>query len=332
MDKSIIEASYPVPKHPTWFFLDNSKMKTFMGCPRKFFYEYILGWRSEGVSIHLEFGKAWHIAQEHLRLNGYSTDSLTDAYSSFLNHYRKYFMEATDSDFAPKNPKGAAEAIVEYAEQYEERDKKITTLYTEVSAITPISDNRDMVVRIDFIGEHKDYGIIGMDYKTAGKYSNMWISSWSTDMQMKIYAHTLRVYFPGQKVFGMIVDGVVLYKNQQKDIPTRHRFVRVPLKISDDIMNDWLFDVNHWYDMIEWNMKQLANSKPEHPTMQAFPKNPGNCTNFNSLCPYHSLCCTWANPLRKCATPPPGLIVRWWDPRTDEDKPPKHNFKEGRRD
>lgn len=331
MQRDIQEATYPITPHPTWFFLDNSKMSEFLRCPRRYFYKYILGWRGEGVSIDLEFGKAWHLAQEQLRLYGYDNAALEAAYGAFLKHYRKYFSAATDLQNAPKNPKAAAEALSEYVEQYHQRDAETKTLYTEVSAVVPIAKDRDMVLRIDYIGKNKQLGIFGMDYKTGSRYGEMWLRKWSTDMQMKLYSHAVKVYFSDQTVFGMVVDGVILYKHQQKDCATKHRYVRVPLSFSDPMMNDWLFDVNHWYDMIEWNMRQLSNSSTDASTMQAFPKNPESCTSFNRLCPYHSFCCTWPNPLQRCAEPPPGMTAEWWDPRLDEDKPPKHEFKDGRR-
>lgn len=330
MRPGLKEATYPIPAHPTWWIMDNSKMKEFMSCPRSYFFRYILGWDTTQPNIHLEFGTAWHLLQEHLRLHGYSQSSQDEAFQKFLTHYRKYFDPATDMDNAPKNPANALIALDEYCKRYAKQDEDLTTLYTEVSAITPISNTRDMTVRIDFIGLHKTLGLLGMDYKTGQRFSSMWVSQWSTDMQMKLYTHTLQMYFPGRKVFGMKVDGVIFYKAQQKDLTTRNRLIRVPLGLDDEIMSAWLFDVNYWYDRIEEEMHHLSESGPDDSTLTAFPKNPTSCTRWNRLCSYHSLCMSWANPLQRCFEVPRDLQVKWWDPTNPEDKPPaKYTFGRG---
>ena len=86
-----------------WDVLDSTKIKAYLECPRKFFYEYVVGWRSIEPNIHLEFGKAWHLAMEHLLVKGYEDEELVQAYTLFHNHYRKYFPEVMDDVYAPKN-------------------------------------------------------------------------------------------------------------------------------------------------------------------------------------------------------------------------------------
>ena len=73
---------------PEWDILDSSKIQSYMRCPRKYFFNHILGWSleeeeqgaleisSSGLlaapkseirkSEHLVFGTAWHHSMEHL--------------------------------------------------------------------------------------------------------------------------------------------------------------------------------------------------------------------------------------------------------------------------
>jgi CRISPR/Cas system-associated exonuclease Cas4 (RecB family) len=63
-------------EHETWQVLDATKLQTYMRCPRKFFFNYVLGWKSEIPSNHLVFGSAWHMAMEVLLDKGYNSRGL----------------------------------------------------------------------------------------------------------------------------------------------------------------------------------------------------------------------------------------------------------------
>ena len=322
MQPRIIESNYPIPTHPTWFMVDNSKISNYKTCPRKYFYSYIFGWEGKMPNIHLVFGQAWHIAMEHLKLTGMTVQSVEQAVRKFEKHYRKYFSPAVDADNAPKNLLGAATGLDEYAIQYDNDDFEV--MHTEVLAKVPISQDRNMIVRIDYIGksERQFPGIFGMDYKTGQRYSTAWQRQWYTNSQMKLYTMALQVYFGIiNKIFGMVVDGIIFYKAVQKDIGKRHRLVRIPLRVDDNMMNAWLFDINRWYSLLEEDMLQLAESSKDDPVMMCFHKNEEACTMYG-LCKFHPLCCIWANPLKECEAPPQDFKIKWWNPIEPEDKPP----------
>lgn len=319
----ILESIYPIPTHPTWFMVDNSKISRFKVCNRRYFYNYILGWELTLPNNHLVFGQAWHIAMEHLKLTDYSISNIEEAVRKFEKHYRQYFSSAIDNDNAPKNLFGATAGLYEYADRYESDSFEV--LHTEVMAKVPISQDRYMIARIDLIARDKKMfkGVFGMDYKTGQRYSEMWRRKWITDSQMKLYTLVLKVYFEiTNKIFGMVIDGTIFYKAIQKDIGKRHRFVRVSVMLDDKMLNAWLYDINSWYDQLEMQMLELAGCSKDDNVMTAFPKNEEACTLYNILCPYHSLCCIWANPLKHCQAPPQGFQSKYWNPENPEDKPP----------
>ena len=112
-------ASYPVPVSTTWDIQDGSKIKAYMECPRRYFYEYVLGWREDRPSNHLFFGSAWHEAMAHMYLNGFDTNTVYEAYAEhFLPYYRRFCDPGDDDLYWPKTPERAFKALAFYASYY----------------------------------------------------------------------------------------------------------------------------------------------------------------------------------------------------------------------
>ncbi len=67
----------PYPQ-PEVLKLDNSKRETFTGCPRKYFYTYLMGYKPILGSTALRYGVVWHKAMEgfygHIAENGWTRD------------------------------------------------------------------------------------------------------------------------------------------------------------------------------------------------------------------------------------------------------------------
>src|SRR5574343_220187 len=108
--------------------IDSTKLKSFLACPRRYFYEYVLRWEPTGSSLHLNFGEAWHSAMESLlsslQEKGSYEAGVADAAQAFLTTYRRYFDESEDSANAPKDPDNAIAALAEYAIRYSSTDAK----------------------------------------------------------------------------------------------------------------------------------------------------------------------------------------------------------------
>ena len=62
------KSSYPIPYHPTWDWMDSSKLKCYSTCERMFFYKYVCGYDSRTKSRHLVIGDAWHKMMEIIGL------------------------------------------------------------------------------------------------------------------------------------------------------------------------------------------------------------------------------------------------------------------------
>lgn len=301
-------------RHKSWDTIDSTKLQAYMDCPRKYFYEYILGWRAEAPSIHLEFGKAWHLAMEHLILTfpkeRYSDRAVAEAFSLFLNHYRLFFPEELDAEMAPKNPENALKALMQYAQAY--KNDEFEPLYTEIAGTVPINPTSGRVVhfRMDSILNTKD-GKKSREHKTGSTLSRQWTDQWSLSMQTGVYLHVLNCLYPQEDVWGVEVNGCFFQKKENK-------FMRVPCRRSRSMMNAWLWNVESWIDSIEGDTSSLIyECTDSEPILTTFPMNSQACTKYFG-CPYFDYCLSWPNPLRNLDRVPMGMKVEWWDPAAEE--------------
>lgn len=316
--------SYPVPPAPSWEVQDSSKIKCLMECQRKYFFNYILGWRHDRPNIHLVFGSAWHEALAHLYLTDFSAENVQEAYyKHFLPYYRDSYDEEDDEMNMPKTPHRAYRALAAYAIRWQKEEREYTVLkhdgvpMVEIGGTVNLSDDRTITFRMDTImqGPH---GIISREHKT-GSSTWMWDQQFYLSPQVGTYSHVLYCLYPEKDVRGVVVDGTIFKKTKDdpkrdaKD-PLRHfEFISVPVYKSPSNMNSWLDTMLWWLDLVEWNFDHLAECSAEDNTLKAFPMNPTACVNWSG-CPYHDLCMAWSNPLRHVDTVPIGFKVEHWSP------------------
>lgn len=308
-----LTGQFPVNPHPTWNVHDASKLKEFMGCPRKYFFKYVLGWRREGANVHIEFGSAWHEAMAHLLEQDYSLDSVDEAHRKFTDHYRQFFPSEFDDEVAPKSPEYALTGLVGYINRYggEDRDEEVLTLSNgkpavEIAGKVLVSENEALYFRMDSI-LRDERGIFSREHKTGSRVTKAWLEGWLTDYQPSAYIHVLYCEYPPDEVYGVEINGFFPQKGQNK-------FERVDIRKTKKAMREWLWEVNYYLKQIEWNFHQLRESSSSDPVMRAFPKRTVNCTNFNRPCSFMGFCVSCDNPLKLDPEGQPGIDIRWWNP------------------
>jgi len=302
---------YPIPQHRTWWIHDSSKIQTFMDCPRKYLFRYILGWTKEAPNLHLVFGESWHQAIEHIIKSGFTNESVGSAFGIFLNEYRKYFSETFDGDHRPKSPDDALFALQYYRNMYEHETDERELLYTEVAGTVPVDESRVLHFRIDAIFKTK-HGILIQEHKTASKRSSTWVDQWFLKIQTGTYTHVAHCMFPDDTVAGLEINGMIFYK---AEIPKhgKQESIRIPVNRSKEMMAVWLWNVKHWLNQIEWNMEELKKSTENDDVLSCFPMNTESCTKYYG-CEYLPYCQIWSNPLTHSDESPPGFKVERWDP------------------
>lgn len=314
-----------IKEHPTWHIKDSSKLDTFMRCKRRYFYEYLLGWRLNYPNHDLYFGQAWHLAREYQLLHGY--DDIEGAYNEFITYYREQFAPEDDEINKPKTPVAVLHALMKFNE---ERQGDLTenevveidgTKMTEVSGTVPVDENRILYYRMDSVMRRKEDGMIfSMDHKTT---SGKWIHYTKYDqehflsLQNGTYTHCLYCMFPVEQVLGVQFDKVgfeFLPRGSKSRAAGYHATIRtVPAYKTPEQMNSWLWLVNILLDDLEYEMDGLSHCKENDQVLMSFPMNPSSCTDFGG-CPFHDYCLAWQNPLQHAYEPPIGFKVDRWDP------------------
>lgn len=318
---STISNSNPIKVQKTFGVLDSSKLTTYISCPRKFFYSYILGWQKATPKHDLIFGTSWHIAREFQLIN--KNRKVEEAYNLFLTDYRKSFPPETDEIFLPKTPKAAKIALHLIAKQYPLDFVENRLLYTEISGSVPINSNgRLLYFRLDSVFESLKTGeIFSLDHKTTKKFSSQWENNFYLSLQNGTYSHCLYSMYDENLVKGLLFCGTCFefLKRGSKFRPAGHHisFKRVPAWKTTDQMSSWLWNVNQIVDELEFDMERLYNCNERDLTMDAFRLNPNACSNYWG-CEFHDYCLAWANPIQKSHEPPLGFIEKHWDCREEQ--------------
>lgn len=295
-----------IQPHPTWEVLDSSKLTTYMECPRKFFYRYIMGWRPDYPNNHLVFGSAWHLAMEHITRHG--VESTADAVIVALKYYREHFPADTDELYEPKTPANLANSVNEYAHRFGHEHKDTDVLYTELAGLVLVSLDRTMAFKCDAILRGPDGRTFGLDHKTSQRKYTNWGDHWTMSTQMLTYLHALHCLYPDDDELQMLVRCAFFYKK------TPTEFDDHPIRKSGEQMQAWLERVNAWIDRLEYDMHELKEENTAYATMQAFPMNDTACFNFGRQCEFFDFCNAWSNPLSRCEHTPIGFTIERWDP------------------
>lgn len=306
-----------IPIHPTWGIMDSSKIQSLMDCPRGFFYSYILGWRRDEPALHLAFGSAWHAAMEVFLTNGHGPETIRAAYEAFLTVYKEEMglpIEVLEELHRSKTPSNALKALVEYSATWPDNPEE--TLHLEKAGTAPISDSRVIHTKLDSIrrypNEHRHSGkIYSLEHKTAGRMDRTWEDKWQYLFQVGTYDHFLKCLYPPEDVSGVVINGAIFNA-------TSFRFPRIPVIRSKEMWELWIYEANHWWDYLEWNMRELYETSPSNRVMVAFPRNSASCSKFG--CRHPNLCSFHANPLQACGQVPLDYKQEYWDPSKREEK------------
>lgn len=311
-----IPTNLPIPdKREFWQTLDSTKLQCYARCSRKYFFEYVLGWASDGVSNHLVFGKGWHEALEHLYKNRLDLKEIPNAYGKFMHCYREELPENTDDWFKGKNPNIIPQALVEYCQENAADVYEWKILATEIGGLVPISENRMIALRMDIIAQDRNGTIFGVEHKTGSQAGRTWIMQWNTSIQIGTYLHALACsYVESADKARILINGTFFYVKDRKQ-------ERVWQRRAGWAMINWLNTVNKLWDEIENNFDILSNCSDSDTVLEAFPMNPTACTDYGG-CAFFDLCTSIANPLRYCQSGPiTGYKSRWWNPLEEIKNP-----------
>jgi hypothetical protein len=278
-----------------------------MDCPRKFFYEYVLGWRPVDPNVHLVFGSAWHTAMEVLLLAGYDVDAMAMAYLAAEMKYREAFPnEESDPTRIPKTPGYIKLALPMYTKQYADADRDMKVEYTEIAGTVPIGKDKLLYFKTDSMLHSLDRGHWSLEHKTGSQNSGPWRDGFSLKFQTFTYHHVLYCLY--QDVWGVEINGAVFTKGKIAEFP------RMPVRKTLPMLAAWLHLAEHYYDSIMKDYDLLLKQDADDEAMKCFWQNTEACSSYSG-CVYKDFCVSWPNPLQRCHELPVGFKVEFWDPR-----------------
>jgi len=308
-------APYPIPYQETWNVTDPSKIEIWNDCKRQYFFEHVLGWRTDYTNHHLIFGEGMHHALEHLLIEGiakqrgYDMVVIKEAYEKFLDYYRFYITPEEDAIYRPKAPDNLLQGLIKYAAQWEQEDMEtFDILYTEVAGAVPVSSEFTLNFRIDaVVWNKKKQAYHTLEHKSGSGINRFWTDKWDLHHQPFSYTHVLYSTFDPKLVAGVKINGIHFMK-------TKCETIRIPVWKTPEQMNAWVWEVQDIMTDMEFEFRRFSECRSTDRVLRAFPKNPNACTKYFG-CAYHDFCCAWANPLTKADNPPIGFRIEYWDPR-----------------
>lgn len=332
MKVSELDLPEPLEYHYTYDLYDSSKLQTFLDCPRRYFYEYILAWRQDRPNKHLIFGESWHRALEVILREGKSAEAIEHAFKAFMGYYREHFSANTDSDMFPKNPASALNALIDYTHKYQDEKLRVMQigdkLMLEIAGTVPLDmgsaeqEALELHFRLDSIVlDSSKKQIYCLEHKTASRNSQAWHDGWHLKTQISVYSHALfslnhifKTLYPDYHIFGIVVNGTFFTKTALDSIKGESRMhVRVPVRKTREDMRVFQWNIKEWISFLQGEWQSLTKCSPDDDVLRAFPMNTNACTNFGG-CPYFDICMSWANPLKHAASPPSDIVTEYWDP------------------
>lgn len=303
--------------HPTWEIKDSSKLDTFLKCPRKYLFEYILGIRNPNENVHLVFGRAVHSAMEVLLWKGFGKAALEEAILAARKVYRGTYT-SNDEDMLPelkvKNLTNLLYMLEYYVEEYSNDEFEL--IGTEIGGTVPIPNSSHRIhFTLDCLLWMRDLLWV-LDHKTTGmSLGDNWEMQWNNKIQIRIYTLATCLYaienkIPLEKFGGFILNGIGMKVNKKdpKDnrkvilLPTSDYLIlelqRVEIPADPVLISSWAAEFATWLDFLDYNMELLQKSSIIDPLLLAFPRcGGGECTSFNRACPHYSQCLLTQNPL-----------------------------------
>jgi len=321
-------------------FYDNTRIKCFRACPRKYYFRHVLDWTREGFVPPLTFGGAWHAAMDVVWRE---CCRFSDNNSSIIARkaYEEGFLPKWLEEGGPhpdemgsdeldalkaRTPMVALEMLHNYVDERRGFLSEIELLAIEQPFAVPLDPEDETlfyVGRLDkvfkmkggiYVGEHKTTSL----YAVAGGFRSQFLDSFSPNSQIDGYLHALHMLYP-KEAKAVWIDAALVHKNHH-DV-----FKFLPIERQIDQLDSWLWETKDWIRQIKEQSLHLDqfNNRAEYNLttkiveqdlayMSAFPKNTDSCQDFNRSCTYINLCKAWSNPIDHEV--PEDFIVNKWSP------------------
>jgi hypothetical protein len=257
---------------------DATSLKCIQHCPRRYFYEIVLGYKTEKESHHLVFGRHYHSsleAYDHAVSVGVPWENAQD----IAVHQALRLSYGWESGDAAKQRFSLWRSVQWYTEQFRPETDRVKPVLNDGKAM--LEQGFSFQLPFTAPGAH-DYmgcgyfdgvveamgGIYVRERKTTGKTLNAdWFRTFDVDCQIDMYTTAGKVVFD-YPVRGVLIDGAQVTINFS-------RYGRAPSTRTEPQLEEFLDDVGQWIMMAE-----------SYATNRYWPK----ATRFCFMCPFQSVC------------------------------------------
>lgn len=305
-------------------YYDNTRISSFRGCPRMFFYRHIMHWVPDSLSPALAFGLSWHDAMDAVWIgiqDGLADRDVVEAgYAAFLERWQEEgFPHPRDMSLEQiayldkRTPMTALEMLGHYVIERRPFIETVKLLSVERPFAVQLEEGNN---KLFYVGKtdkaYEERGKIwGVDHKTTSEYKKdgyfkgTFIQSFSPNAQMDGYLYALS-FLHDKPVKGMMIDAALVHKT------VHHGFRLIPIVKAFEHIDAWLWETHYWINMIEQSKQGFEECQEGDEHLMAFPKNTDRCGDWGG-CTYLDICQVCTNPLR-LQDPPDGFKKEPWSP------------------
>jgi len=268
--------------------LDNSNIKEYKLCPRRYFYRVVLGFTTPENPPYFIFGRTYHKFRERLEINFRdfinAGDSKQIAIAKSLGQSLNEAMECWKNEAAKNRPTYSSDGKGKFDFLTLDRLKQSCTATfaywqkeKEAGNIKVISTEQPFTIQLpsgDWYGGRADQliehngKIRGRDFKTTTKFEPYYKRSFVPNAQFAGYTY-VEAKLHGRDVRGQIVE--VLYNTKTTD----PRLVPYPVDFTREQLDEWEKGTMHWLSLIRKSREE-----------DDYPLNEEAC----NFCPFHAVC------------------------------------------
>lgn len=303
--------------------MDYSSLSTYLSCPRKFFFKYILCLQKDGVpSIDLIFGSCWHFGMEcayrYLKANPDTsitqlTEVALEGFNAMWNRdaAQWFYPDAT----FPKSPNRARDMYYKYFDMFMPQDRGKKIIGIEEPFALHISEDLPIYIgRMDLVLEDESGNLEIHEHKTSKFNSPIIFTGYEVSLQTEGYLTVGHIYYDALPR--------IMY-NQSLCQKTKVDHTRYPITKNRHAIERFLSDYRFYMLQIQANMRAFEDWMERAGTdayektaiMPCFYRNAGYaCTMYFRPCEYLDLCQMRNNPMTFGERPPQGFTVDEWHP------------------
>ncbi len=280
---------------------DSTCLGALKQCPQYYKYTIIDGYVAKDENIHLRFGGEYHFAIqdfENFRANGLQfEDALRETIRLLLQRIKDWDPDTGTKAGTYKNPRTLLQLVVDYFDNYREDAAKTIILENGRPAVElsfkfeldfgPVGTYDAMIDGKLVTLPQQNYLLCGhldrvvdinenimvIDHKTTtSSLGDYWFKGFAPNNQMTLYT------FAGKVVMDMEVKGIIIEGAQIGLEQFTTKFVRGFTYRSDDLIDEWLVDLEYWLNAAE------AFANADH-----WPQNDQSCGMYGG-CRFRDVC------------------------------------------